>query len=217
MLKRSTKIASAVIGLVTLVEAAAFSGTYLFHTRHYVSTDNAKVDGDAIEINAPRTGTLLSWSLTTGSTVSANEVVGRIEEIGSGGQPQRVIKAPRAGTIAVTNVVPGQYVTAGTKLATAYDSVYVTARVAEEDIEGVREGSLVDITADAYPGRPLLGQVLDIQAATAGQFTIYPAAGTDPRNPQKVEQYVPVRIALLNTNGVVISPGMNVDVAIRRS
>ena len=37
-----------------------------------------------------------------------------------------MIKAPKAGTIAVDNAVPGQYVTAGTTLATAYDNVYVT-------------------------------------------------------------------------------------------
>ncbi|HEY9417070.1 MAG TPA: HlyD family efflux transporter periplasmic adaptor subunit [Pseudonocardia sp.] len=217
MTKRWTKIAYLVIGLVTLVEAVAFSGTYLIHTRHYVSTDNAMVDGDAIEIRAPLTGTLLSWSITAGSTVSANEVVGRIQQIGGGAQPQRVIKAAKAGTIAVDNATPGQYVTAGTRLATAYDDVYVTARVAEDDIGGVHEGNLVDITVDASPDRPLLGRVTDIQVATASEFTIYPAAGIDPRNPQKIDQYLPVRIALINTNGVELWPGMNVDVTIRRS
>jgi multidrug resistance efflux pump len=217
MARSWTKIAYLVIALITVLEAAAFSGTYLLHTRHYVSTDNAMVDGDAIEISAPLTGTLLNWSITAGSTVSANQVVGRIQEIGGGARPQRVIRAPKAGTIAVDNAVVGQYVTAGTRLATAYDSVYVTARVEEGEISGVREGSLVDITADAYPGRPLLGRVVDIQAATAGRFTIYPAAGVDPRNPQKIDQYLPVRIALIDTGGVQVWPGMNVEVAIRRS
>lgn len=216
-MKRWVKIAYVVIASVTLLEAAGFSGMYLFHTRHYVSTDNATVDGDAIEINAPQTGTLIDWSVATGSTVSADEVVGRIQEIGSGARPQRVIKAPKAGTVAVSNAVAGQYVTAGTRLATAYDGVYVTARVSEDDIGGVREGNLVDITADAYPDRPLLGQVLEIQRATAGEFTIYPGPDTDPRNPQKIEQYLPVRIVLINTDGVQVWPGMNVAVAIRRS
>lgn len=217
MRKRWTTIAYLVIGLVTLAETAAFSGTYLLHTRHYVSTDNATIDGDAIEINAPRSGTLVNWSITSGSTVSANEVVGRIQDVGSGARTKQAIKVPRAGTIAVDNAVPGQFVTAGTRLATAYDDVYVTARVAEEDIGGVRAGSLVDITADAYPDNPLLGRVTDIQVAAAGEFTIFPAAGTDPRNPQKIDQYVPVRIALINTNRVDVRPGMNVAVAIRRS
>lgn len=215
-MKRWTKIAYLAIGLVALVEAAAFSGTYLLHTRHYVSTDNATIDGDAIEIRAPRSGTLVNWSITAGSTVATNEVVGRIREVGSGARPQRTIKAPRAGTIAITNAVTGQYVTAGTRLATAYDDIYVTGRVAEEDIGGVREGSVVDITADAYPDRPLLGRVQEIQAAAAGAFTVFPAAGIDPRNPQKIAQYVPVRIALININGVAVRPGMNVTVAIRR-
>ena len=216
MTKRWTTIAYLVIGLVTLAEAAAFTATYLLHTRHYVSTDNATIDGDAIDIRAPRSGTLLSWSVGPGSTVRAGEVVGRIQEVGGGARPRQVIKAPRAGTVAVTTAVTGQYVLAGTRLATAYDTVYVTGRVAEDDIGGVRVGSPVDITADAYPDRPLLGRVVDIPTATAGEFTVYPATGADPRNPQKIDQYIPVRIALIDTDGVDVRPGMNVSVAIRR-
>jgi multidrug resistance efflux pump len=216
MTKHWTTIAYLVIGLVSLVEAAGFAGNYLLHTRHYVSTDNATIDGDAIDIRAPRSGTLLNWSITPGTTVRANEVVGRIEEVGGGARPRQSIKAPKAGTVVVTNAVAGEYVTAGTRLATAYDDVYVTGRVAEGDIGGVQLGSLVDITVDAYPDRPLLGRVQEIQTAAASEFTVFPAAGEDPRNPQKIEQYVPVRIALLNTDGVPVRPGMSVDVAIHR-
>ena len=65
-----------VVALVALVEVLTFSGTYLLHSRHYVSVDNAQVDGDKIEINAPSTGTLTNWSITRGSTVRENQIVG---------------------------------------------------------------------------------------------------------------------------------------------
>jgi multidrug resistance efflux pump len=55
-------------------------------------------------------------------------------------------------------------------------------------------GNPVDITVDAYPHTPVDGIVTEIQAGTAGRFTIWPNPDTDPTNPQKVDQYVPLKI-----------------------
>ncbi|WP_051580450.1 efflux RND transporter periplasmic adaptor subunit [Pseudonocardia acaciae] len=217
-LKRSTKIATAIITLITLLEAGAFAGTYFLHSSKYVSTDNAKVDGDKVDINAPSTGTLIDWKVTQGSSVQHNEVVGRIEEAGSGARVKRSIRSPGSGTVAVNNTVEGQYVTQGSKLATAYnpDSIYITARVEESEISEVRVGQQVDITVDAFPNTPILGLVTQIQGSTAGAFELFPSSDSDPRNPQKVDQYVPVRIAIINNNGVTVVPGMNVDASIHK-
>ncbi|HEX4249116.1 MAG TPA: efflux RND transporter periplasmic adaptor subunit [Pseudonocardia sp.] len=147
-----------------------------------------------------------------------NEVVGSITATGGGAQPKRVVKSPGAGAVAVNTVVDGQYVSAGVTLAVAYDpsSSYITARVEEDDIAGVHPGQLADISVDAYPGTPVLGTVTQVQAATAGQLAEWPGDDTDPSNPQKVDQYVPVRIAITNSNGVRLMPGMSVDVHIER-
>jgi multidrug resistance efflux pump len=218
-LTRSTRIGLAVIALVTLLEATAFSGTYLLYSRNYVSTDNAQVAGDKVEINAPSSGTLANWSVTQGSTVRENQVVGRIQGVGGGGQPKRPIRAPGEGTVAMINAVAGQYVTAGTTLATAYDfsDTYLTARVEETEIGDVRVGRLVDIAVDAFPGVTVAGQVTEIQASTAGEFAAFPGPGTDPTNPQKTDQYVPVKITILNANGVDLRPGMNARVRIHKA
>jgi multidrug resistance efflux pump len=217
-LKRSTKIAFTVIALVCALEALAFSGTYFLYSSHYVSTDNAQVDGDQININAPSTGAVTGWSISQGSTLRKNEIVGSIKGMGSGAQPQRPVKSPGIGTVAVNTVVDGQYVTAGTTLAVAYDpsSIYITARVKEDDISGVHLGQLADISVDAYPDTPVLGTVTEIQAGTAGQFAEWPGADTDPSNPQKVDQYVPVKISITNSNGVRLLPGMSVVAHINR-
>jgi len=218
-MKRGAKIAMYVILVVTLLEAAAFSGTYYFYTRHYVSTDNASVDGDKIDVNAPTTGVLLDWSATEGTVVHTNQVLGRIRILGSGAQPEEVIRAPGNGTVAVSNAVNGQFVNASTELATAYDfsKIYVTARVSESDIADVQIGQLVDIAVDAFPNAKVTGIVEDIQSATASMFTIYPGPSTDPTNPQKVTQYVPVRVSLLDTDGYHVLPGMSVTVHIHKS
>lgn len=217
-LKRSTKIATAAITVVTLLEAAAFTGTYFLHSRNYVSTDNAQVDGDKVDINAPATGTLIDWSLSQGSSVERNQAVGRVEEPGSGARVKRTIRSPGKGTIAVTNAVEGQYVTQGSKLATAFapETIYITARVDEGEIGDVHVGQQVDIAVDAFPGVPVLGMVTQVQPSTAGEFSFYPSPDSDPRNPQKLDQYVPVRIEILNGNGVAVVPGMNVTASIHR-
>ena len=217
-MKRSLKIAFIVILTVSALEAIAFTGTYLLVSRHYVSTDNAQVDGDQIKINAPVTGIVTDWSLTTGSVVRENQIVGRVQSTGSGAQAKRPVRAPGDGTVAVNTVDNGEYVNAGTALATAYDpnSIYVTARVDETDIAGVRVGRPVDISVDAYPNTPVLGTVTQIQAAAAGQFTIFPSPDSDPSNPQKVDQYIPVKIAITDNGGARLLPGMNVAVKIHR-
>lgn len=218
-LKRSTRIAVITIAVVSVLEAIAFSGTYLLFSRHYVTTDNAQVDGDQINISAPESGNLTEWSATSGSQVRENQVLGRIQVTGGGGQPKRAIRSPGTGTIAVNNATSGQYVTAGTKLATAYDldAVYVTARVDEKDIGGVRPGQQVDISVDAFPDAHVVGRVDRIQAAAAGEFTIYPNPDTDPTNPQKTTQYIPVRIQIMNSDGMQLLPGMNVITRIGKS
>lgn len=209
------------VAALTVVETASFAGTYLLYSRHYVTTDNAQVDGDKIEINAPVSGAVDDWAGQPGAVVQPNQVVGRIQMLGSGAQPERVVKVPgqSTGTVAVDEVVDGSYVTKGAELAAAYDlsKIYVTARVEDYDIGAVRPGAMVDIHADAFPDTPITGVVQVVQNSTAGNFTIYPAPGiADPSQPQRVDQYVPVKIALLTTGGARLVPGMDVTVHIRK-
>lgn len=208
-----------IIAVVVAVLALAGGGGYYFHySSQFVSTDNAQVDGDKIDINAPTTGTLTDWTLNQGSTVHTGQVVGRIEILGSFAQPQMTIKSPGDGTVAVNNGINGSYVTAGTELATAYDfaKIYVTARVDETDIDDVHPGQLVDMDVDAYPGTPVTGTVEEIQGAAAGVFSLFPQSNSSG-NFQKVTQVIPVKIALTNTNGAALVPGMNVTVHIHKS
>jgi len=217
--KRSTKIALAVIAVVTLLEGAAFAGTYFFDTSKFVSTSNAQVDGDKVDINAPATGSLMNWTVTNGTVVHTNQVLGWIKGVGGGGQAQHSIKSPGNGTVAINNAVNGEVVSAGTELATAYNfnDIYVTARVADTDIRDVHVGKQVDISVDSSPKTPVTGIVQEIQNSAAGQFTIYPSPDTTPSNPQKVDQYVPVKIEFTYSGNAPLYPGQNVTVHIHKN
>ncbi|MBO0851785.1 MAG: efflux RND transporter periplasmic adaptor subunit [Pseudonocardia sp.] len=216
-LKRSTRIGLTVIIILALLAAIGFGGAYFLYSRNFVTTDNAQVDGDKVQINAPATGTLVDWRGGMGTQVHKDEVLGRIKIQAAFGQPQQTIKSPGNGTIAVDNGIEGSWYTAGQQLAAAYDlnNIYVTARVDETDISGVRVGAPVDIDVDAFSGVPVTGIVTEVQRAAAGQFSLFPEQNTSG-NFQKVTQVIPVKIALTNTGGVALSPGMNVTVKIHK-
>ena len=89
------------------------------------------------------------------------------------------------------------------------------ARVDETDIADVHPGQLVDIDVDAYPGSPVTGTVEEVQGGAADEFSLFPEDNSTG-NFQKVTQVIPVKIALSNTNGLELIPGMNVTVHIHK-
>jgi multidrug resistance efflux pump len=221
-LKRSTRIALVLILVIAVVAAGAFGASYFLNARHYVSTDNAQVDGDKIYINAPTSGWLEDWRIDQGTTVTQNQVVGRIKIQNAFAQPLMNIYAPRDGTVAVNNGIIGTYVTTGTQLAVAYnmDRMYVTARVDDTDIKPVRVGQPVDIDVEGFPNAHITGHVEVIQNGAAADFSLFPQSNTQGTGTfQKVTQVIPVRIAfddLSAVNALNIYPGMNVTVHIRK-
>jgi multidrug resistance efflux pump len=217
-MKRSTRIGLTVIVIIAVLAALGFGGANFLYSRNFVSTDNAQIDGDKIQINAPATGTLIEWRASQGAQVRRDQVVGRIQMQGSGAQPQQTIRSPGNGTVAVNPAVEGSWVTAGTQLATAYDfnKIYATARVDETDVQDVHPGALVDIDVDAYSSTPVTGVVQEVQGAAAGVFSLFPESNSSG-NFQKVTQVIPVKIAFTNTGGLPLVPGMNITVHIHKN
>jgi multidrug resistance efflux pump len=203
--------------IIAIAVGAVFATSYFLNARNFVSTDNAQIDGDKIQIIAPASGTLLDWSATQGAELRKDERIGRVEIRGGFVQPKMSIRAPAEGTVAVDNGVPGGFVTAGTQLATAYelDKIFITARVDETDIRAVRTGQAVDVTVDAFPNTPLTGYVREIQGGAAGEFSLFPESNASG-NFQKVTQVIPVKIAIEDRRGLDLVPGMNVTVHIHK-
>lgn len=106
-LRRSTRRALLVIPLVALLAGGALVASYLLQARSYVYTDNAQIDGDKLPIIAPAGGTLIGWRATQGSTLRKDETIGRIQIRDSFGQPQKIIRAPADGTVALDNGIEG--------------------------------------------------------------------------------------------------------------
>jgi multidrug resistance efflux pump len=232
-LKRTTKIGLAFILILSLAEVGGLAARYHLTDQRWVIADNAQVDGEQITINAPADGVIKDWRVDLGSPVAPNQLVGFVEVSGGGVKVRRPIRSGGRGTVAHTDATVGEYVTTGTQLAVAYgdDGLHVTARVPEDEVGDVRAGAPVDVLVDAAPDRPITGTVASVGSAAAGVDElknepggdatdlgqpVYPGPDTDPQNPQKVEQYIPVRIELDPARVMELRPGLNVTVHIHR-
>lgn len=124
-------------------------------------------------------------------------VIARIEQSGAV-EREIPIESPASGYILERNALPNAYVQPETKLYTIADlsTVWVYANVPQTEVGRLKPGSRAQVGIDAYPGRMFAGridQVLpDVDQAT---------------------RTVHVRL-VFNNPGVVLKPGMFVDVKI---
>ena len=205
------------VAVLTLCELVGLTTTYFAHDRYYVSTTNAQVDADQIQINAPTSGILDGWAADQGTTFQPGQILGRVTAVGGGPRGGRVIKAPGPGLVGLNAVADRTYVRAGQTLAVGYDPqrVYITARVPETGIQGVQVGDTAEVRLDAYPDRVIGGVVEQLQASAAGNFTVYPSTDLDPTNIQKIDQYIAVRVRPSAPPDIRVYPGLNATVTIR--
>lgn len=108
------------------------------------------------------------------------------------------IVAPVAGIVAQRTVQLGQRVAAGTPLMAVVplDSVWVDANFRETQLQRLRVGQPVTVTADVYgKGIVFHGKVLGLGAGSGNAFSLLPPQNASG-NWIKIVQRVPVRIAL---------------------
>ncbi|MBL0389190.1 HlyD family efflux transporter periplasmic adaptor subunit [Tumebacillus sp. ITR2] len=208
-----------VLLLVVLI-GGGFAGYYFYNQSvTYLSTDNAKIDGQSVSIAPPTAGKLVDWNGEVGKSYAAGDRVGVVETMNAAtGKPMDVdVVAPQNVTIVQQTAVKNSFVGAGLPLAYSFDMdhLWVTANIKETDINDVKTGQEVDIDVDAYPGTTLKGKVEKIGLATANTFSLLPSSNTTG-NYTKVTQVLPVTVSLDGYKGLDLAPGMNVTVRIHK-
>lgn len=209
------------INIVTIV-VLVIIGVVGFHFYNqatgFVSTDNAKVDGEQIKISAPVSGEIKSFDVKNNEKLNKGDKVAEIAAKGEDGQSQNMdVKMPQDGTIVKTDGMEGSMAQAGTPIAYAYnlDDSYITANVDEKDIADVEEGKDVNVKLDGEDAE-LKGKVEEVGKATASSFSMMPSSNTDG-NYTKVSQVVPVKISLDSKPSKNVVPGMNAEVKIHKN
>lgn len=132
-----------------------------------------------------------------------------------------VIIATCDGVMGRKDIHVGQLVQPGQMLARIVDDndVWVTANYRETQMDGIFVGKSVDFTADAVPGVIFHGKVQSLSAAAGNAYSMIPVDNATG-NFVKVEQRVPVRIALTADNDpkkvALLRAGLNVETKVRK-
>ena len=129
-----------------------------------------------------------------------------------------VITAPADGIVSKRNIQLGQLVQAGqTLFAVVNDQgIYITANFKETQMEHLRLGEKVDLTADAFSDSTFQGSIESFSGATGAKFSLLPPDNATG-NFVKVVQRVPVRIKIEADPSFIrrnLRPGMSVEVVV---
>lgn len=167
---------------------------YLLARRNQTALSGSSVDGVATGASSLATAAelrLRQWDIPSTVIVKLQESGKAISELS--------INSPASGYIMERNALPNMYVEPATKLYTLADlsRVWVNAQVFQNDVGRLKRGDSSSITVNAYPGRTFQGRVEEI----------LPQVDMTTRT-------VKVRLAV-NNPGVVLKPGMFVDVDLK--
>lgn len=167
-----------------------------------VAYDKAKANYDRAKIDYER-----RLALAASGSVSADELTRSENELAQTSASFReatlnlertTIKAPIDGVVAKRQVQLGQRVRAGAPLMVIVPlhDLHVDANFKENELENIRVGQKVRLTADLYGGRVVYQGVVDgFSGGTGAAFAAIPAQNATG-NWIKVVQRVPVRIRL---------------------
>lgn len=221
------------MGLIALIGVIWFGWNYYYNSTHYVSTDNAFVQGQEIPINVEYAGILDSWHVKSGDSVRAGQILGRLnptlefQQLGTMGRSVQVrnsvaataqITSPISGNLLRSTAASGQMVDPGQPLAYVVNpqQLIVVANIDEGQLKNINIGNTVDISISAFPAQDFKGTVQSIALATNSEFSLIPSTNSASGTYTKVVQTIPVNISLEGYNGVPLASGMSATVHIYR-
>jgi multidrug resistance efflux pump len=202
--------------LVALILLAAGGGVlfYMNDSMNFITTDEAKVQGDLSTVSATVNGSIIEWNVQEGKEVKKGDVLAVIQPA-INSEPDVEVTASADGTVIESNGSVGQFVAVGIPLAmtTPLNKLYVTANIDETDLQDVKAGADVKITVDAFPGSAFSGKIERVGDATTSTFSMLQASNSSG-NYTKVVQKIPVKISLDSSSKLV--PGLNATVKVRK-
>jgi len=171
---------------------------YWINTTYYVSTEDAKINGDLVKICPLGSGKISELFLKEGYFVKKNEIVGRIEiiNLADSNIELSLVRSPINGVILKKQGTVGEIVTAGQILAYVIDpkALYITANIEENLIKKIKIGQKVDVKLDEYKNKKFTGTIDSIGEAANSMFSLLPT--TSGSTFTKVVQKVPVKILI---------------------
>src|SRR5215472_2938034 len=195
----------------------------------YVSTENAQVAGQPVQVGAMNAGRVDRVDVSLGSTVRRNDVLASValpSQVGTAqnGQPKlgfvgtadshTNVVAPLDGVVVALPAPVGATVAAGQAIVAILDpsQLWVNANIEETNIGRVKVGQPVQVHIDGF-NEDVAGRIEAITPATASSFSLLPT-GSASGNFTKVVQLVPVRVSVNLTDRPTLL-GSSAEVKIR--
>lgn len=204
--------------LAVIVLSSLVYGIYTYiDSVRYVTTEDARIDGDLIKVSPEIAGRVLDIRVKEGDRVAAGETLARLEEKNTTLQTRdsALVRAPVAGRVVKKQVSEGEWVSPGQRLFLLADmeNLFVSARIEETQLRRVAVGQEVRIAVDAFPGKDLTGVVEQVGLAADSVFSLLPTSNVSG-NFIKVTQRIPVKIRIIDPQGLDLLPGMNAVIKI---
>ena len=200
-----------IVLLVTLILAGGvgIGSFFLWRNMGYLTTDNARVTTTLVGISPSMPGTLERFTIYEGRYVTANEILGWVEN-------DAAMRSPIDGLVVGTFASQGQSVSPGEPIAVIADtsSIHIQANFEETDIPRLHRGQRVIVTIDLFGSQEFEGYISEIGRITpaelSGQAMFFNTGGTFTR----VVPLLPVEITLIDDVDLNNFIGVNARVRI---
>ena len=218
-----------VVGLIAVIVGATMYGYGKYDSsRTFVSTGDAQVVADLVQVGSNNAGRIISMNVEEGDPILEGQLIAIVDiatvisrsdttdtvKIGFREvQDQRAeVLAPRSGVVVARWAKEGDTLPAGEPIVTLMDprEIWVMANVKEGDVKKVRTGQVVEVKVDSLDPK-LLGTVERISQVTAASVQLDQSVSSSVA---RVSQVVPVRISLDAGHGTLI-PGSTAKIKIR--
>lgn len=204
--------------VLMILSLSGVTAYYWYNNVHYVSTDDAKVDGNIYKVSPQVAGEILQIKVEEGDTVRAGEVIARLDDTAlplGGNIDLTMVRSPISGLVIKKLAHAGEIGAPGQTVAMVVkpDALYITANIEETDLHKVRVGQKVDVKLDNIPREKFVGKVDFIGDATLSTFSLLSEANTSGSF-TKVVQRIPVRIILEDMDKPRLLYGTNAVVKI---
>jgi len=161
-------------------------------------------------ISAQQLATQQSTVTADAGVVDTDRAAVQVAEINLG---YTRIVAPTDGVIGTRQVLPGQFIAAGTQVTSlaALPLVWVIANYKETQLTHVVVGDAATVTVDTFPGVVFHGHVIAISPASGSEFALLPPDNATG-NFTKIVQRVAVKISIDDPGNLAgrLLPGMSV-------
>ena len=207
--KSGAKKVMGIILVLTIIVGTIIGVYFYWQSTSYLTTGNASVQTNLIHIVPPAPGRLDRFTVSEGSFVRENEIIGRVENVGH-------LRSPVDGVVVDTNAVLNQVVSPLAPVAVIADinNIHIRANIEETQIDRLQIGQRAYATIDARGNQQFAGYISSIglvtDAALSGHLTSFTTGGTFTR----VTQLVPIKITITDDVSLYNLIGLNANIRI---